>query len=72
MGHFSLLDPDPATQINADPDPQPWPPVFLIRYGYREVSIIRTGTLLSDHSVFFCKKKVLVPPFRIFLDMSKF
>jgi hypothetical protein len=21
---FALLDPDPATQINADPDPQPW------------------------------------------------
>jgi hypothetical protein len=38
---FALLDPDPATQINADPDPQPCPPVFLIRYGYREMSIIR-------------------------------
>jgi hypothetical protein len=24
VGHFALLDPDPATQINADPDPQPW------------------------------------------------
>ena len=25
VGHFALLDPDPdpATQINADPDPQP-------------------------------------------------
>ncbi len=21
---FALLDPDPAAQINADPDPQPW------------------------------------------------
>ncbi len=30
VGHFALLDPDtdPATQINADPDPQPW---ILIR-----------------------------------------
>jgi hypothetical protein len=25
---FALLDPDPATQINADPDPQPW--LYLI------------------------------------------
>jgi hypothetical protein len=23
---FALLDPDPATQINADPDSQPWSP----------------------------------------------
>ncbi len=23
VGHFALFDPDPATQINADPDPKP-------------------------------------------------
>ncbi len=28
---FALLDPDPATLINADPDPQPWFTVSVIR-----------------------------------------
>ncbi len=27
---FALLDPDPATQINADPDPKPWNNLHVI------------------------------------------
>jgi hypothetical protein len=38
VGHFSLLDPDLATQINADPDtdpdPQPWLPYFRLEAGH--------------------------------------
>jgi hypothetical protein len=29
---FALLDPDPATQINADPDPKPWPVTVFIYF----------------------------------------
>ncbi len=32
LGNFPLLDPDPATQINADPDTDPDPQPWLVRH----------------------------------------
>ncbi len=51
---FALLDPDPATQINADPDPKPWQGLIKSGESGKSGKIFIPRTFNTVPYLYFC------------------